>query len=179
VYGDIFYKYDKESNIIDQIIRTNKRNVRSPIYWVDSPAIYHQASFIKSDLFAELGGYKTIFKLANDTEFAMNAIFKNSATTKYINSVFAKFDASGISSSINNENTKIIVLQEHGRIIVDMFPRSYMQIYAKFVFRNRILLPYFLLKGLFSRVRGMGIKKSAGYYIKKYVIRGKKCQKSL
>jgi len=167
VYGDIY----NPLNRICKIARTNKRNVRSPMYWIDSPAIYHQASFIKSALFAKQGGYKTIFKLANDTEFTMNAIFNNNATTKYINSVFAVYDTSGASSS----NEKLI-LQEYGTIIVTIFPFSYMQIYAKKVFQDMlrkiirvIFFPYFWLDSIARRIRYWGIAKTIEHYKNKLI----------
>jgi len=170
VYGDICMKYPSILCLPDRVVRTNKRNVHSPMNWVDSPAIYHQASFIKSNLFAKHGEYKTIFRLANDTEFAMNVIFNNSATTKYIHSIFAFFDNCGVSSSINNKAVKKTILQEHGNLIVNMFPYSYMQIYANVVFcRNvrKILLPFFLCKKFVLRTQYIGIKKSVKYYMNK------------
>jgi glycosyltransferase involved in cell wall biosynthesis len=170
VYGDICIKYPGVLCLPNKVVRTNKRNVHSPANWVDCPAIYHQASFIKSDLFTKQGGYKTIFKLANDTEFAMNAIFNNYATTKYINSVFAVFDTCGIGSSINNESIKKTVLQEHGNIIVNMFPYSYMRIYAGVIFRSnlkKIFLPFFWCKNFVLRTQYIGIKMSVIYYMNK------------
>ena len=173
VFGDII-STDKKTY---KIIKSNKRNVRSPVSWINFPAIPHQASFIKKKLFTELGGYRTDFKLASDVEFPMKAIFNHGATTKYINTVFAFYDRVGL-SSLNNEKTKKTKAWEYGRMMIDVFPNSYMKIYAKYfsqriikgLLRTVLLLP-FLTEKFLMRLKYLGVKTTLLHY--KHKLSGK------
>jgi len=60
-------------------------------------AIHHQASFIKKDLFEKYGYYDEKIKLISDWVFFYQVIAQNSATTQYVNEVFAIFTAGGAS----------------------------------------------------------------------------------
>jgi glycosyltransferase involved in cell wall biosynthesis len=166
VYGNII-STDKKKY---KIIKSNNRNVRSPVSWVNFPAIPHQASFIKKKLFAELGGYRTDLKLASDVEFPMKAIFNHNASTKYINIVFAFYDIIGL-SSVNNTETRKTKAWEYGRIMIDIFPDSYMKIYASF-YSHRFLkgclktirLLCFLIEKFFIRIKYLGVKTTILHY---------------
>jgi glycosyltransferase involved in cell wall biosynthesis len=155
VYGDIFVKHP--STIPAGIRRTNKVNVHSPVYWIEHPAIHHQGSFVKRDLFVKFGSYKTALRLASDAEFAMNAIFNNNATTKYINSVFVFYDNHGVSA-----RSYFIYMQELKKIMKDMFQCLYILVYVQFICLRKPILMYntFIL-----RMQCFGIKKTTMYYI--------------
>ncbi|MDR2971813.1 MAG: glycosyltransferase [Bacteroidales bacterium] len=172
VYGNI-YSANKELYTAGRVNRTKERNVRSPILWVDSPAIHHQASFIKRELFTKLGGYSTNFKFASDTEFTMNAIFNNNASIRYINTIFAFYDRSGMTSSIDDETQKTIS-REYGKIMVDIFPNSYLEIYAKFVARRKMRKLFSPFLKFSSKIRRWGMRGTTRYYINKLFGRKRK-----
>jgi glycosyltransferase involved in cell wall biosynthesis len=160
VYGDQCNK-NHEDPVRQGVVRANKQQVSSPIYWVGGPAIRHQASFIKGDLFVRLGVYKTTFKVVSDMEFFINAIFNHNATTKYINSVFVNFDNYGVGSGS---------AEEYKKMLAGMFPHSYTQICIRYICLRQPIIWY---NYLVLRIRRLGIKRTAAYYINR-LFRGRK-----
>jgi hypothetical protein len=129
-------------------------------------AIHHQGSFIKRDLLIKQGGYNTTtLRIASDAVFAMDAIFKNHATTRYINSIFALYDNCGASARSMSK-----YLQELKKSTIDIFQSRYWLIYAQFICWRKHVLMYsrFIL-----RMQRLGIKKTAEHYINRLFRGGK------
>lgn len=64
------------------------------------PALHHQASFIKKNLFDKYGQYDESIKIIADWEFFFRTIILNRAKTKYIDQTICVFEGTGLSNSL-------------------------------------------------------------------------------
>ncbi|MEA4935661.1 MAG: glycosyltransferase family 2 protein [Paludibacter sp.] len=64
------------------------------------PALHHQASFIKKELFDKYGLYDESIKIIADWEFFFRTIILNRAKTKYIDQTICVFEGTGLSNSL-------------------------------------------------------------------------------
>lgn len=80
--------------------------------------IPHPATFIKKELFTNVGLYDESLKIVSDWKFFILALTKHNATYKYINSVFSTFYLDGVSS--NKENLEML-LSERASVIKNEF----------------------------------------------------------
>lgn len=82
--------------------------------------IFHQAAFIKKDLFKKYGYYDDSLVISGDFDFFIKAVIKHHATCKYLPLVVAIYDRHGISSQksdlVYQERAEIITRYYHGKI---------------------------------------------------------------
>lgn len=74
----------------------------------------HPAAFIKRDLFERVSYYNESLKICSDWEFFISAVCKHNASYKHLSRIIAKFDTSGMSSSIEY---KAIISKEQESIL--------------------------------------------------------------
>jgi len=85
-------------------------------------ALPHQASFIKKELFEEIGKYNEEFKISSDWEFTIRALIINNCSVKHLPLTISNYDITGISSNtnlMNHEKDKILKKHFHERVIND------------------------------------------------------------
>jgi glycosyltransferase involved in cell wall biosynthesis len=73
-------------------------------FYKTEPAMHHQATFIKKQLFEKLGLYREDIKIISDWEFFFRAIILKEVTTKYIDLTICTFDGTGLSNTLNENN---------------------------------------------------------------------------
>jgi glycosyltransferase involved in cell wall biosynthesis len=73
-------------------------------FYKTEPALHHQASFIKKDLFDKYGLYDESIKIIADWEFFFRTIILNNAVTKHINQTICVFEGTGLSNSLPHGN---------------------------------------------------------------------------
>lgn len=100
LYGDIF----KETSGIIRFCEM--ASFKPNAGYLFSHTIYHQASFVRRDLFERIGLYDESYRISGDLEFFKRAIIKNHATTEYLPMVIAIFNTNGISSDPRHKATK-------------------------------------------------------------------------
>jgi len=95
-YGDIIY---------DEIQTQKKRSFPDILNFAFffEQNISHQASFIKKKLFDSMWTYNEEFKIVSDWEFFTYAICKHGASYKHLNLIITNYDATGISSNLDNQ----------------------------------------------------------------------------
>lgn len=79
----------------------------------------HPSSFIKKNLFGEVGFYSENFKIVSDWEFFLKAIVIHKAKYRNVNITISDFDNSGISS---NDNNKVLMENEKQSVYQKYFP---------------------------------------------------------
>jgi|GEM_PF-1136103 len=163
---------DLEMVFTDFVRNTKKKNPYNIINWVDFTVTPHPASIIKRDLLVRLGLYKAKdYAIAADTEFFVRSIFNHNAKAKHINPVFATFVCDGVSSAYNSKTQKLMDF-EHKKAIIENFPGNYVEIFAIWYIKQKILslfLPLYCLKRIFMRIIRFGILRAVGYYWGKFI----------
>ena len=79
----------------------------------------HQSTFIKKQLFDNLGYYDEDLKIVSDWKFIIIALIKHNATYQYIDDVFTNFYHGGIST---HENNKALIERERASVLNTEFP---------------------------------------------------------
>ena len=79
------------------------KNITPYSFYRFKPAIHHQASFSKKELFQEYGNYDEEKKINADWFFFFQMTVLHKVKIQYINQIFAVFLADGMSSSNNND----------------------------------------------------------------------------
>jgi glycosyltransferase involved in cell wall biosynthesis len=103
IYGRIIMDYGKYQVIKQGDIRKLK--------WGQMPP--HQASFVKRDIFEEVGYFDTSFKCSGDRDFFCK-LYKNKYSYKRIKDLIAYFISGGMSSNKQISNKEqIMVLKRH------------------------------------------------------------------
>lgn len=104
-YGDIIY---------DEIHMRNRRSFPRKLNFAFfyNENISHQASFIKRGLFTTIGSYNEENKIVSDWEFFTYAICKCGATYMHLDLIITDYDATGISSNLNNHAQMNLERQE-------------------------------------------------------------------
>lgn len=125
--GDCFAHQDVLKNIFDEndynesilygnIVRIRNNNKILLTYsskltfrdfYNDTPAIHHQAAFIKRELFSKYGKYREDTYINADWCFFFMAVVKNNVTTRYINKLISVCDTSGRSQTYNMLDPKV------------------------------------------------------------------------
>lgn len=95
-YGDIIYKM---TNQPDKTVYFPKNLNFNYFYKYN---ISHQASFIKRDLFYNIGFYNESKKIVSDWEFFMVALFKHQINYLHLNFIICDYDGNGLSSNLEN-----------------------------------------------------------------------------
>lgn len=129
VYGDILGKSLSQ-------FRINKE------FFIDR-TLFHQATFIKRDLFHKYGLYDENLVISSDFDFFIKAIIVNHATTKYLPIVVSDYDQTGISSQKSD-----LVYQERA-LVLSRYTTGKIKIYhiLKYIYyRSKKYLPVFLIK---------------------------------
>lgn len=98
IYGDALLYYE---NYPKRLIL--KRHININRLYLARDGIYHQAMFVKKDLFVKYGGFDTRFKLSADYEWTLRVLVRNNATTDRINKIIVKYLLGGACS--NNKET--------------------------------------------------------------------------
>jgi len=108
VYGDIKGKSLANFNINSQ-------------FFIDR-TLFHQATFIKKDLFEKHGLYDESLVISSDFDFFIKNIIKFYASTKYIPIIVTDYDTTGISSSqsdlVYEERAKVITRYYTGKTYI-------------------------------------------------------------
>lgn len=94
IYGDVLL-YDR-NNPERFTIKQHKNLSRLYLAYNE---IYHQAMFVKKDLFEKYGKFNTRFKLLADYEWTLKVLVGNNATTSRINKMIVKYLLGGASSN--------------------------------------------------------------------------------
>lgn len=96
------------------------------------PALHHQASFIKKELFDKYGYYDETIKIIADWEFFFRTIILNHAKTKYIDQTICVFEGTGLSNSLPVGNKMRIEANQRRDSILKMhFPDYILDDYKK------------------------------------------------
>ena len=80
-------------------------------------SIYHQAAFIKRELFNAIGLYNQQYKVVADWDFFLRAIFLHNCTTTYLNLEIASYEIGGLSFQNPKSN-----LEDRRQILEKNFP---------------------------------------------------------
>lgn len=94
---DIYYGDVKKLNTQGKIY-IEKHASEMNLNFLEKRTINHQASFIKSSLFLELGVYDTRYPLAADYAFYLKS-FTAGKTFSYLDSTLVNYDTEGLSST--------------------------------------------------------------------------------
>jgi glycosyltransferase involved in cell wall biosynthesis len=85
-------------------------------FYIDS--IAHPGTFIKRNLFNEVGLYNENYRIVSDWEFFLKAVFLKNATMRYIDNEIAVVNCDGI--SMNSEG---LCKEERDQVLKELFPR--------------------------------------------------------
>lgn len=120
------------------------------------PALHHQASFIKRELFSKYGLYDEKIQIIADWEFFFRVIILNEVETKYIDIIVSTFDGTGLSNSLpKGSDMRMKANTMKDNILSENFPGYILSDYQMFdemvsrssVFRRMMnKLKYFSLK---------------------------------
>ena len=80
----------------------------------------HQSTFIKRNLFQQIGLYNENNKIVSDWEFMMVALFRYNCSIRRIDVPIAVYDLNGIS---NSPSLMQLQLQERKKVLAEQFPR--------------------------------------------------------
>lgn len=119
--GDCFYNHNVLSIVYQCIMASNKdiyygnsfktkphyrrvikyhSNLTFYDFYKTEPALHHQATFIKKELFDRFGMYNEKISIIADWEFFFRVIVLNMVETEYIDAIFCEFDGTGASNSL-------------------------------------------------------------------------------
>jgi len=150
IYGDrIEIKHNKE---VGRKVYPDKLSFYH--FYIDS--LPHQATFIKSKLFSDIGYYNEKLEYASDWEFFLKAIVNSNCSYHHINQFISCFDRMGVSNKKDNYNKMNHERMEILEINYSLFKDDYeaiqitkrklkeIQSYSLFFFLKRIV--YYFLK---------------------------------
>jgi len=148
VLNDVFKQISESEDIIygnSYKIKTHYRRVIKyrPIlslydFYKTEPALHHQATFIKRDLFDKYGMYNENIKIIADWEFFFRVIVQNEVNTRYIDLIICKFDGIGLSNSLPDGSIDRIKME---KVKEQILKKNFSQI---------ILIDYQMFDTLFS-----------------------------
>ena len=108
-----------------------------------STGLAHQSTFIKKELFDNLGSYREDFKYNADIEFWYRSIILNGSTTQKIDVVISDYNLGGISST---QNTSKIYLKEIELIFSHPIFKKIIPDYEKWKLEKKQLAPLYWVK---------------------------------
>lgn len=121
------------------------------LYWTDfiGNTLPHQSSFIKRELFEEIGDYDESYRISADAKFFIKAIVWGKSTYEFIPEKIAIFQGGGVS------NSKLRVEERDVRLQNEMFPKMIMDDYQTLVNlrkikKNKVLRKIFTLLSLIA-----------------------------
>lgn len=124
VYGDISGKSLANFNINEQ-------------FFIDR-TLFHQATFIKKDLFTQIGLYDENLIISSDFDFFIRSIIKKHVSTKYIPLIISDYDPNGISSQKSD-----LVYQERSLVLSRYF--SGIHLFKYIYYKYKFLFPKFFV----------------------------------
>lgn len=86
-------------------------------------SLFHQATFIKRQLFLDLGLYNESFKIGGDYEFFIRALYKYNCTYKHTPILISKFKTDGISN--DPAYIEINKIEAKKAWLLNVSPRTY------------------------------------------------------
>ncbi len=92
-------------------------------------SLYHQATFVKKELFSKSGLYDDNFKLAGDYEFFIRTLLKQDATYKHIPFLISNFLTDGISNDkgfneLNYKERELAWSKHFSKLVYKHFEKS-------------------------------------------------------
>lgn len=106
--------------------RKKKKGVKLPnrftFYYLYKYSVYHQATFTKTSVLVELGGYDTRLKLSADWKLLVLALVLYHKTYTVIDNVISEYDVNGISSG---KEASLIIGEEKDTVVREYFPYFY------------------------------------------------------
>jgi putative colanic acid biosynthesis glycosyltransferase len=106
-------------------------------YYLFRKALCHQSWLAKLQVYRELGGFDTSYRLVADHEFLWRAILDNKASTQHVDCVVADFAYGGISTRASSDDLR---QRERQRAISDHFSKVEILIYRIVGFHFLIFL---------------------------------------
>jgi glycosyltransferase involved in cell wall biosynthesis len=126
-------------------------------FYKTEPAMHHQATFIKRNLFEQLGLYRDDIKIIADWEFFFRAIILKEVTTKYIDLTICTFDGNGLSNTLNENNPERINANcIKVSILKSQYPDFILDDYKKL---NELLTHKTLLEKIVNKVAYFRLKR--------------------
>ena len=117
LYGDIMMVQtkDKSTKWTLEKYQVNEQ------FFIDR-TLFHQAAFIKKELFDKYGMYDESLNIVGDFEFFIRTIIKHQATLEYLPMVVANYDTHGVSSTMSDtflaERARVIMRHYSGKAYV-------------------------------------------------------------
>lgn len=133
VYGNSY----KTKSHYRRVIKYNPTLSLYDFYKIE-PALHHQATFIKRELFDKYGVYDESIKIIADWEFFFRVIVQNEVNTRYIDLIICKFDGIGLSNSLPDGSIDRIKME---KVKEQILKKNFSQI---------ILIDYQMFDTLFS-----------------------------
>lgn len=117
---------------------------RLPFRFFLSDNVCHQSSFIRRELFSEIGLYDTRYKLVADWAFFMDALFLRKKSYCVVHTVVSVYDMTGMSSRSENQD---ILRRERAEIMTknfsDYLPESFFSVsFRYYIFCIRRFVDY-------------------------------------
>jgi len=81
--------------------------------------IFHQASFIRTNLFFEIGLYSENYKIVSDWRFFLQCTIKDNISFKYIDQSITRYELSGVSSTDG-----YLMMNEKEKVRLELIPKS-------------------------------------------------------
>jgi glycosyltransferase involved in cell wall biosynthesis len=100
VYDLIYFNIEFEGSISSKIINYPQRLTFSDFYL---GTLCHQSTFIKKNLFNELGLYDETLRFVSDWKFFILALFKHNCSYLKVDAILATYYLDGISSDLINQ----------------------------------------------------------------------------
>lgn len=123
IYGNILVE---KQNKREHIIFPNTID----LHYLLKYSIPHQATFIKSTLFNEIGLYSTNFKIVSDWLWFVKCVAYKNIVIKHINQNITIFDSGGI--SMNSDYEKLII-SERKHALQTIFSDSVVQLFDDYI----------------------------------------------
>lgn len=105
--------------------------------------IFHQAAFIKKELFNKYGLYNEKYQIVGDFDFFIKTIIKNNVNIKYLPLIISNYDANGISGQMSDlflsERTKVILKYYSGK-------QYFYNLLKHIYYKNKKYFPKILVK---------------------------------
>lgn len=122
ISGDINIFHDNKWHIV------NSQDVITIEHFLNI-SLFHQATFIKRDLFLKSGLYHEEFKIAGDYEFFIRTLLKEDASYKHIPLTISNFLTDGISNNtsyldLNLKEKEIAWRMNFSKLVIDYFENA-------------------------------------------------------
>lgn len=128
--ADVLYGYMTRGTLDGEV--NNQSMMKENLTWMDfyRDGLPHQATFIKRDLFDQLGLYDESLKAVSDWKFFVDAFVYHKATSEFIPKKIAVYAEGGISDVMGEEERK--------RVAKELFPRAMVETIPVIEAYNRI-----------------------------------------